>query len=128
MHAEVSGVAIATTTDSLLHALRLACVDVARELDPTRTPPLRGWCVAVALMVRAVGGGTLVAGIVVNDAGESEPHYWNRLADGREVDLTSDQYGGDGTTPVAAGQTVSNMPELLPLDALLFAERVVARL
>jgi hypothetical protein len=23
-------------------------------------------------------------------------HYWNKLPDGREIDFTSDQYGGDG--------------------------------
>ncbi len=27
-------------------------------------------------------------------------HYWNRLPDGTEVDLTSDQCGGDGIYPV----------------------------
>lgn len=28
--------------------------------------------------------------------GKGIDHYWNRMPDGREVDFTSDQFGGDG--------------------------------
>lgn len=27
---------------------------------------------------------------------KKEDHYWNKLPDGREIDFTSDQFGGDG--------------------------------
>lgn len=30
-------------------------------------------------------------------------HYWNQLPSGIEVDLTGDQYGGDGFNPVING-------------------------
>jgi hypothetical protein len=51
----------------------------------------------MAYVVQSRLGGEIVEGRV-----GKERHMWNRLPDGVEVDLTSDQYGGDGFTPVAS--------------------------
>jgi hypothetical protein len=56
---------------------------------------LFGHCNAVAYVVQKQFGGDLLQGVINGDR-----HIWNRLPDGTEVDLTSDQYGGDGINPV----------------------------
>lgn len=75
--------------------------DTAHNPDKWETGnvALAGHCAAVAHVVREKFGGDIVVGRV-ND----ETHYWNRLQDGTEVDLTSDQYGGDGINPVTTGR------------------------
>jgi hypothetical protein len=73
----------------------------------------------MACLVRAVAGGDLLTGLASNN----EPHYWNRLPDGHEIDLTSDQYGGDGYLPITTGSPVE-APEPAPLRSLLFAMAV----
>ena len=57
--------------------------------------PLFGHCAGVAYLVRKEFGGDIV-GARVN----GEPHQWNRLESGIEVDLTGDQFGLDGLTAV----------------------------
>jgi len=57
----------------LLVTLRTACVAVMRSIDEVE-PPLRGRCVEVSYLVRAICGGAIVTGTVA-----SEQHYWNRL-------------------------------------------------
>lgn len=64
--------------------------------------PLTGHCFVASQIVRERYGGTLMTGTVTR-MGRPEVHYWNRLPDGTEVDLTGSQYGGDGLTPVTAG-------------------------
>ena len=49
--------------------------------------PSVGQCAVTALLVQDYFGGELLRGVV---CGES--HYWNRLPDGTEVDLTADQF------------------------------------
>jgi len=57
--------------------------------------PSKGQCYVTAILIQNILGGKLVAGIVGCDQ-----HYWNKLPDGIEVDLTSDQFdGGDGIHP-----------------------------
>jgi len=68
---------------------------------PPLRSPLAGHCSIVALMVRGMFGGVIVTGLV-----DETRHYWNRLPDGREVDLTSCQFGGDGVTPLKRGRKV----------------------
>ncbi len=46
-----------------------------------------GQCAVTALVVQDFFGGTLLRGVV---CGQS--HYWNRLPDGTELDLTRDQF------------------------------------
>lgn len=56
--------------------------------------PSGGQCLATAVLIRELFGGEIMMGIIGEDR-----HYWNRL-NGIEVDLTSDQYGGDGYRPL----------------------------
>ena len=65
----------------------------------------RGQCYPTALLVRKILGGK-----VVKATHNNEIHYWNRLPDGREVDLTSDQYGGNGIDPVCKADSVRRSP------------------
>lgn len=69
-------------------------------------------------MVQGMFGGEIVTGRVQN-----QPHYWNRLLDGTEIDLTSCQFGGDGYTPFKKGRKVRR-GKLVPLRFLIFAARV----
>lgn len=80
--------------------------------------PLYLHCAAVASTVYAVFGGDIVSGRVKNVV-----HFWNRLPDGREVDLTSCQFGGDGFTPFKKGRKVKERRRVHP-RFLLFMMRV----
>ena len=53
-----------------------------------------GQCYVTALVVQDYFGGD----ILVYDYGDGDKHFWNRLPDGREYDLTADQFiqGGGG--------------------------------
>lgn len=106
-------------TDSDLTRLRAACLATAAQYPPPEgflgRSPLRGHCGAVSLMLRGMFGGEILYGEI-----EGEPHYWNRLRDGREVDLTSCQFGGDGFHPLTEGRSVQ-APELTDPVYLAFA-------
>lgn len=86
---------------------RRAMLAVAAEdtaFDPTvfrARGGLASHCGACACVLQYWFGGQIVAGRV-----NGEPHYWNRFDDGTEVDITSDQFGGDGFHPVAKGRAV----------------------
>lgn len=103
-----------TKIDVELKLLRKACLKAAGPLtscapgyyialqEKGELPsPLLGHCAAVSTAIQAVFGGDIVTGRVNN-----EPHYWNRLPNGEEVDLTSCQFGGDGFTPLKKGRKV----------------------
>ena len=61
--------------------------------DPWRSDnPARDQCGMTALVVQDLVGGDLVLGEVHIDGCKVGNHYWNRLADGSEVDLTGDQF------------------------------------
>ncbi|MBS1722618.1 MAG: hypothetical protein JSS66_06365 [Armatimonadetes bacterium] len=79
---------------------RAASVDTAYDgvYNPGRGA-LHGHCGAVAHVVQLKYGGELVGATVMG-----ERHIWNRLPDGKEYDLTSAQFGGDGLTPVCRGR------------------------
>lgn len=67
------------------------CYPNMRE-EWTPENPSRDQCGMTALVVQDVLGGDLVHG-AVHVAGEQVGHhYWNRLPDGSDVDLTSDQF------------------------------------
>lgn len=56
----------------------------------------RGQCGVTALVINDYFGGVLLLAPVTTTAGESAGwHYWNRLSDGTEVDLTLEQFGPD---------------------------------
>lgn len=119
---------IATLEDftPLLRLLRKLCIQVSKEVDPERSAngksPMTGLCGVVSLMVQRVAGGVLMAGKV-----KGQRHYWNRLHDGSEVDLTSCQFGGDGWKPLAKGRKTKT-PELVPIPVLMFAVDVLTLL
>jgi hypothetical protein len=55
--------------------------------------PARGQCGVTALVLQDHLGGELMIGDVVHaDGSRQGVHYWNRLPDGREVDLTWEQF------------------------------------
>jgi hypothetical protein len=57
--------------------------------------PALGQCAVTALIVQDLFGGELMRGCL--DEGS---HYWNRLPNGQEVDLSSGQFGVD---PIISG-------------------------
>jgi hypothetical protein len=114
---------VTATDPALLRTLRAACLRVVADRDiGNDESPLSGMCVEVSLVVLGVYGGSLVCGFVGSDR-----HYWNRLPSGEEVDLTSDQFGGDGYTPLALGRDVST-PSPMPIEGLIFAQCVLRTL
>jgi 8-oxo-dGTP pyrophosphatase MutT (NUDIX family) len=65
--------------------------------------PSRGQCGVTAMVVREVLGGDLVLGQVTAGGEPAGHHYWNRLPDGTELDLTRDQFRpGELITPGTA--------------------------
>lgn len=54
--------------------------------------PARDQCGMTALVIQDLLGGELIIGEVHVDDRKVSNHYWNRLPDGTEVDLTSDQF------------------------------------
>lgn len=69
------------------------CYDAAAYAR--QSDPLHGHCYVTALLVRQRFGGALVKGTV-----DGVSHYWNLLPNGKQVDLTSSQFGGDGWNPL----------------------------
>lgn len=67
----------------------------ATEWDATR--PETGQCAVTALVVQDHSGGDLLRAIV-----NGESHYWNRLPDGTEVDLTRAQFD----LPLTMGEVI----------------------
>ncbi|MFI7432198.1 YunG family protein [Micromonospora haikouensis] len=55
----------------------------------------RGQCGVTALVVQDLLGGELVLGEVFANGTRTGHHYWNRLPDGRHIDLTADQFRPD---------------------------------
>lgn len=70
----------------------------ADTCDPHDVPdwhpdnPSRGQCGVTALIIQDLLGGELVLGEVIAGDAKVGYHYWNRLPDGRVVDLTADQF------------------------------------
>jgi hypothetical protein len=57
--------------------------------------PARGHCGVTALVVAELLGGELLLAPAYAGGAERGIHYWNRLPDGAELDLTADQFGPD---------------------------------
>jgi hypothetical protein len=118
---------VAETLTRLRKALlKSACAETSCSPDGYRRKkiksPLYLHCAAAATVVKAVLGGDIVTGRV-----KGVPHYWNRLPDGIEVDLTSCQFGGDGFTPFRKGRKV-NRKGPTNLRFLAFAQKVMENL
>ncbi|MGH3736016.1 MAG: YunG family protein [Micromonosporaceae bacterium] len=55
--------------------------------------PARGQCAVTALVLNDhLGGELLLAEVTFRDGGRQGVHYWNRLPDGTELDLTREQF------------------------------------
>lgn len=54
--------------------------------------PARGQCITSALVVHDYLGGDLVCAEVHVEGKRVDYHWWNRLPDGRETDLTREQF------------------------------------
>ncbi|MEU8242375.1 hypothetical protein AB0C07_29345 [Actinoplanes missouriensis] len=85
----------------------------ADTCDPHDLPwrpdnPERGQCGVTALVLHDLLGGDLVMGEVFEDGRKVGHHWWNRLPDGREVDLTAAQF--HPTETVTAGRVRHRPP------------------
>ncbi len=67
---------------------RAWCAETSTAADWSPDDPAKGQCAVTALVVQDHLGGVLLR--TVN---EDESHYWNRLPDGTELDLTRAQFG-----------------------------------
>jgi hypothetical protein len=85
----------------------------------------RGQCGATALVVQDLLGGDLLMGDVLVGSERLGVHYWNRLADGETLDLSSRQFV-EGE--VIAGARIVHRPAEVPVHGaeayLLLRERV----
>ncbi|MCD9198076.1 YunG family protein [Aeromicrobium wangtongii] len=90
--------------------------------------PARGQCATTAVVMHDYFGGSLVMGEVLVNGARVDFHWWNRLPDGREVDLTIGQFGPHES--VVGGTEVERPTGPTRLDAqyALLAARVKARL
>jgi len=91
-------------------------------------PPLTGHCGCVSHYIQDVYGGVVLSANVdmrVDMCVKKVRHMWNRLPDGEEVDLTSDQFGGNGYHPIAIGRKVKPRKTVNPRFEL-FANRVLS--
>jgi ADP-ribose pyrophosphatase YjhB (NUDIX family) len=85
------------TVTSFEHAVRAAwCLWTSDPVDQpgwTDANPASGQCASTALVVQdRLGGGLLLAEVHEADGSRQGVHYWNRLPDGREFDLTREQF------------------------------------
>lgn len=87
-HAEVMLVTATESLESLAAALRRAwSAETAANCIWSSRVPSRGQCAVTALVIQDFLGGELLRTEV-----DGVSHYWNRLADGSEVDLTRSQF------------------------------------
>ena len=85
------------TLDEVTAAVRAAwCRETCDDSDlADRTPdnPARGQCGATALVLHdLLGGDLLLAEVLLPDGSRQGVHWWNRLPDGSEADLTREQF------------------------------------
>jgi hypothetical protein len=104
---------MAITVDELRPHVRSAwgadtCYPDSRE-EWTPQNPARDQCGMTALVVQDILGGDLVIGDVHVGGVRVGHHYWNRLPDGSDVDLTADQFRPDEV--VVAGTVVARPPD-----------------
>jgi hypothetical protein len=125
-------IVVPMTLEAVILALReswgpdtCAPEDVA---DWTPDNPAHGQCGTTALVVHDHFGGVLVRGDVLVDGVRVDFHWWNRLPDGDQIDLTLEQFGPH--EHVVGGTDVERPPGATRLDAeyQLLASRVSARL
>jgi hypothetical protein len=102
--------------------------------EPSRKPGdrSRGQCGTTALVLARWMGGTIMVADVTRDGIRVGPHYWNRLPDGQEIDLTRGQFLANESLGPArevapkAEELWSTHPGFAPY--LVLRERVATRL
>jgi len=64
--------------------------------DWSAANPSRGQCGSTALIIHdLLGGDLLIAEVIRSDGSRQGVHYWNRLPDRTEIDLTREQFADD---------------------------------
>jgi hypothetical protein len=81
--------------------------DMSEEWTPEN--PSRDQCGMTALVVQDILGGDLILAEVRVEGAKVGHHYWNRLPDGSEVDLTADQFRPE--EEVVGGTVVARPPD-----------------
>ncbi len=71
--------------------------------------PLTSHCGCVAYFIRQRYGGTIVETHITDKNRKRVRHRWNILADGTHLDLTSDQFGGNGFQVIVPNGTRLNI-------------------
>jgi hypothetical protein len=104
--------------------------------DWTPDNPSRGQCATTAVVIHDFFGGVLMVGEVFVDAPDGSGllpervdfHWWNRLPDGEQVDITLEQFGPH--EHVVGGLEVARPTGRTRLDSqyALLSSRVAARL
>ena len=84
------------------------CYPDSRE-EWTPQNPARDQCGMTALVVQVVLGGDLIIAEVHVNGIQVGHHYWNRLPDGSDVDLTADQFQPE--EEVVGGKVVVRPPD-----------------
>jgi hypothetical protein len=75
----------------------------------SRENPSRDQCGMTALVVQDILGGELIIAQVHVDGSQIGHHYWNRLPDGSEIDLTADQFRPD--EEIVGAQVIVRPPD-----------------
>ena len=100
------------TFDEFKTRLRLAwCPETAHpSWAPDWTPdnPSLGQCAVTALLVQSEYGGDIIRAEMEGFGPDSWSHYWNRLPNGDECDLTWEQFLGGQVRPTESGVVSRN--------------------
>ena len=121
---------MAWTLEEVAPVLRAAwSADTCDEVDLadwSLQNPARGQCGVTALVLQELlGGELLLAEVHFADGGYQGVHYWNRLPDGEEIDLTREQFAAHEL--VGSPEVVdrpSGLPEQGTYQYLRFRQRV----
>lgn len=117
-----------TITSEGFKALLPQICDKETSQDPDHwrpENPLCGHCAVVALIAQDLFGGELLRGSLteIPEFSYMRSHYWNRLADGTEIDFTAPQfsssYPGNLKAEVRARSYVLFYPETVKRYELL---------
>jgi hypothetical protein len=73
--------------------------------------PARGQCGTTALVIQDLLGGDLVIAEVYVGQTKIGHHYWNRLLDGADVDLTAEQFQSHPDERVVGGEVRHRPPD-----------------
>jgi len=125
---------MAWTLEEVAPALRAAwSADTCDEVDLadwSPQNPARGQCGVTALVLQELlGGDILLAQVHFVDGGYQGVHYWNRLPNGEEIDLTREQFAAHelvGSPDVVVRPP--GLPEQGTYQYLRFRQRVHAAL